>query len=86
MEMSGTTPTLKIVDDAEVANQPVVTTEPAVPEHVHVPERLEGETFEAYKIRRMFSKAINQANARGNLLWNSRPDPKLKGKTFKKAK
>ena len=68
-------PTLNIIDE-----------KPAVPEHVHVPQRLEGETFEAYKVRRMFSKAINQANARGNLVWNSRPDPKLKGKTFKKAK
>jgi hypothetical protein len=75
-------PTLKIIDDTpnEVSN------EPAVPEHVHVPQRLEGETFEAYKVRRMFSKAINQANARGNLVWNSRPDPKLKGKTYVKPK
>jgi hypothetical protein len=82
--MEEQTPTLKIIDDVE--NTPVIENTPAVPEHVHVPQRLEGETFEAYKVRRMFSKSINQATTRGNLVWNSRPDPMLKGKTFKKAK
>jgi hypothetical protein len=80
--MEDQAPTLKIIDDTptEVVNESVV------PEHVHFPERLEGETFEQYKVRRMFSHEINKSIRRGNMIWNSRPDPKTKGVSFKKEK
>lgn len=82
--MEEQTPTLKIIDDAEVSD--VTVNEPVVPENVHVPERLEGETFEQYKVRRMLSHEINKSIRRGNMIWNSRPDPKTKGVSFKKEK
>lgn len=80
--MEDQAPTLKIIDDTptEVVNESVV------PEHVHVPERLEGETFEAYKLRRMFSQSIKKSNRRGNLIWNSRPEIGKKGVTYVKPK
>ena len=80
--MEDQAPTLKIIDDTPTE----VVEEQVVPEHVHVPERLEGETFETYRLRRLFSHNINKSIRRGNMIWNSRPDPKLKGVTFKKAK
>jgi hypothetical protein len=67
-------PTVKIVD------------EPTIPEHVHVPQRLEGETNEQYKMRRMFSSWINKSMRRGNMVWNSRPEVGMKGKTFRYKK
>jgi hypothetical protein len=80
--MEDQSPTLKIIDDTPTE----VVEEQVVPEHVHVPERLGGETFEEYKVRRMFSHEINKSNRRGNMIWNSRLNPKEKGVSFKKEK
>jgi hypothetical protein len=40
--------------------------------NLHVPERLSGETFEAYQQRRLTSRARNKMNAKGIMLWNSK--------------
>ena len=40
--------------------------------NLHVPERLAGETFEAYQLRRLTSRVRNKMNAKGIMLWNSR--------------
>lgn len=77
MEISGTTPTLNIIDDA--------VPEKVVYEHLHWPERLEGESYETYQLRRLESRAVRKMNARGNLVWNSRPNPG-KGSTYVKPK
>lgn len=39
--------------------------------NLHVPQRLEGETFEAYQERRYMSRVRNKMNAKGYMLWNS---------------
>jgi hypothetical protein len=41
-------------------------------ENLHVPERLSGETFEAYQERRYISRVRNKMNAKGYMLWNSK--------------
>lgn len=41
-------------------------------ENLHVPERLSGETFEAYQQRRYISHVRNKMNAKGYMLWNSK--------------
>jgi hypothetical protein len=41
-------------------------------ENLHVPERLSGETFEAYQERRFMSRVRNKMNAKGYMLWNSK--------------
>lgn len=48
------------------------------------PQRLEGESFEDYKERRLVANYKLHQLAKGNLIWNSRPDPKLKGSTYRK--
>lgn len=40
--------------------------------NLHVPQRLEGETFEAYQERRFMSRVRNKMNAKGYMLWNSK--------------
>lgn len=35
------------------------------------PERLEGETYEEYRIRRITAHKFNKMNAKGVLIWNS---------------
>ncbi len=40
--------------------------------NLHVPQRLEGETFEAYQQRRLSSRVRNKMNAKGYMLWNSK--------------
>jgi len=39
--------------------------------NLHVPERLAGESFEAYQERRYMSRVRNKMNAKGVMLWNS---------------
>jgi hypothetical protein len=70
-------PTLNIIDDA--------VPEKVVYENLHWPERLEGESYETYQLRRLESKAVRKMNAKGNLVWNSRPNPG-KGSTYVKPK
>ena len=41
-------------------------------QNLHVPERLSGETFEAYQERRYTSRVRNKMNAKGYMLWNSK--------------
>jgi len=41
-------------------------------EQLFQPQRLENETFEAYKERRLVAKYKNQTNAKGRLIWDSK--------------
>jgi len=41
-------------------------------QNLHVPQRLDGETFEAYQERRFMSRVRNKMNAKGYMLWNSK--------------
>ena len=40
--------------------------------NLHVPQRLEGESFEDYQQRRLASRVRNKMNAKGVMLWNSK--------------
>ena len=40
--------------------------------NLHVPQRLEGESFEDYQQRRLASRVRNKMNVKGVMLWNSK--------------
>lgn len=54
--------------------------------NLFVPHRLEGETFEQYKERRLVANYKAKQITRGRMIWNSRPDTKQKGVTYRKEK
>ena len=76
MNENDETPTVKIIDD-----------EPAVKGNIFIPERLEGESFDEYKLRRLSQKFRQQAMRRGNMIWNSSPEEEgQRGRTYRKPK
>lgn len=72
------------VSDVEVKDEkPELTIESHV---LFAPQRLDNESFADYKERRLVAQYKNHMMAKGTLIWNSRPDPKAKGNTFRKEK
>jgi hemin uptake protein HemP len=70
------------VTDVEV-KEPEVTIDS---ETLFAPQRLENETYEAYKERRLVAHYKLHEMAKGKLIWNSRPDATKKGDTYRKVK
>jgi hypothetical protein len=50
------------------------------------PQRLDNETYEEYTERRLVAHYKLHQMAKGNLIWNSRPDATKKGDTYRKVK
>ncbi len=50
------------------------------------PQRLQDESFEDYKERRLVAHYKVHQMAKGKLIWNSRPDATKKGDTYRKVK
>lgn len=50
------------------------------------PQRLDGESFDEYKERRLVANYKLHLMAKGNLIWNSRPVAGQKGNTYRKQK
>lgn len=54
--------------------------------HLFVPQRLEGESFDEYQMRRYFCKQRQKQMAKGKMFHDSRPNGwKEKGVTYTKA-
>jgi hypothetical protein len=76
MNENDETPTLKIIED-----------EPVEATNVFIPQRLEGESFDDYKLRRLSEKFKQQSMRRGNMIWNSSPaEEGQRGRTYRKPK
>lgn len=70
------------VTDVEV-KEPEVTIDTST---LFVPQRLVNESYEEYTERRLVAHYKLHQMAKGNLIWNSRPDPTKKGDTYRKVK
>jgi hypothetical protein len=64
---------------------PVIETAPADIKNLFVPERLEGESFDEYQMRRYMAKQRLKQMSKGKLFWNSRPEVGKKGVTYRKS-
>jgi hypothetical protein len=64
---------------------PVIETAPAEIKNLFVPERLEGESFDEYQMRRYMAKQRLKQMSKGKLFWNSRPEVGKKGVTYRKS-
>jgi hypothetical protein len=60
---------------------PVIETAPAEIKNLFVPERLDGESFDEYQMRRYMAKQRLKQMYKGKLFWNSRPEVGKKGVT-----
>lgn len=67
-----------------VAEAPVEEVSNVDTETLFVPHRMQGESFEDYKERRLVARFKQKMITGGRLIWNSRPDPKQKGSTYRK--
>ena len=66
--------------------EPVVETAPQDIKNLFVPQRLEGESFDTYQMRRYMANMRLKAMAKGKLIHNSRPgEVGEKGVTYRKA-
>ena len=71
---------------APVDESPVIETAPPEIKHLFVPQRLEGESFDEYQMRRYMANQRLKQMAKGKLIHNSRPNGlKEKGDTYVKA-
>ena len=69
-----------------VSEEPVIETAPTEIPHLFVPQRLEGESFDEYQMRRQIANLRLKAMAKGKLVFDSRPNGwKEKGVTYVKA-
>jgi hypothetical protein len=64
---------------------PVIETAPAEIKNLFVPERLDGESFDEYQMRRYMAKQRLKQMSKGKLFWNSRPEVGKKGVTYRKS-
>jgi hypothetical protein len=69
-----------------VDESPVIETAPPEIKHLFVPQRLEGESFDEYQMRRYMAGQRLKQMAKGKLIHNSRPNGiKEKGVSYVKA-
>lgn len=54
-------------------------------QNLFVPHRLENETYENYRERRLVANYKLHQMAKGKLIWNSRPESGQKGQTYRKV-
>lgn len=54
--------------------------------NLFAPQRLQGESYQDYRERRLVANYKLHEMAKGRLIWNSRPDPTKKGDTYRKVK
>ena len=74
-------PGITTVEDA-----PVIETAPPEIKHLFVPQRLEGESFDEYQMRRYMANQRLKQMAKGKMIHNSRPDGwKEKGVSYRKT-
>ena len=74
------------IDDEDVTDVEVKEPELTIDTHtLFQPQRLENESYEDYKERRLVAHYKLHQMAKGNLIWNSRPNATSKGSTYKKG-
>jgi hypothetical protein len=75
----------EVVETIDTSPTPVIETAPAEIKNLFVPERLEGESFDEYQMRRYMAKQRLKQMSKGKLFWNSRPEVGKKGVTYRKS-
>ncbi len=75
----------EVVETIDTSPTPVIETAPAEIKNLFVPQRLEGESFDEYQMRRYMAKQRQKQMAKGKLFWNSRPEVGKKGVTYRKS-
>ena len=75
-DLSGSNPELVITDETKDIDTV----------KLFQPQRLEGESFEEYKERRLVANYKLHLMSKGKLIWNSRPLVNQKGISFRKQK
>ena len=75
----------EVVETINTSPTPVIETAPAEIKNLFVPERLEGESFDEYQMRRYMAKQRLKQMSKGKLFWNSRPEVGKKGVTYRKS-
>ena len=73
------------VEENTTSPTPVIETAPTEIKNLFVPERLEGESFDEYQMRRYMAKQRLKQMSKGKLFWNSRPEIGKKGVTYRKS-
>jgi len=75
----------EVVETIDTSPTPVIETAPAEIKNLFVPQRLEGESFDEYQMRRYMAKQRLKQMAKGKLFWDSRPEVGKKGVTYRKS-
>jgi hypothetical protein len=75
----------EVVETIDTSPTPVIETAPAEIKNLFVPQRLEGESFDEYQMRRYMAKQRLKQMAKGKLFWESRPEIGKKGVTYRKS-
>jgi hypothetical protein len=75
----------EVVETIDTSPTPVIETAPAEIKNLFVPERLEGESFDEYQMRRYMAKQRLKQMSKGKLFWDSRPEVGKKGVTYRKS-
>ena len=75
----------EVVETIDTSPTPVIETAPAEIKNLFVPQRLEGESFDEYQMRRYMAKKRLKQMAKGKLFWDSRPEVGKKGVTYRKS-
>lgn len=72
-------------EETNTSPTPVIETAPLEIKNLFTPERLEGESFDEYQMRRDMAKQRLKQMSKGKMFWNSRPEPGKKGVTYQKS-
>ena len=75
----------EVVETIDTSPTPVIETAPTEIKNLFVPQRLEGESFDEYQMRRYMAKQRLKQMSKGKLFWNSRPEVGKKGVTYRKS-
>ena len=62
-----------MTETIDTSPTPVIETEPPEFKNLFAPQRLEGESFDEYQMRRYMANVRLKAMAKGKLVFNSRP-------------
>jgi len=72
------------IEENSTSPTPVIETAPPEFKNLFAPQRLEGESFDEYKMRRHFAKQKLKEMARGQVFWKSKHEKTTKGSTYRK--
>ena len=74
-----------MTETIDTSPTPVIETAPPEFKNLFAPQRLEGESFDVYQMRRHFAKQRLKEIRRGVMFHNSRPEFGKKGVTYRKS-